>query len=426
MGQYNQDMKAYRAILNREMHLAHMVETPFWSQFIGFIGSEGRYPKSVALGSNRTKLLRPTGKPIEVLTNFEHEGGVTMDIPVVYPLTEPMIYGDKQLLGTEESRKIAYKTVRINQVRKGIKVRDGKMSEQVLKKPEVQKELMTTASIELRDINTRWNGFGVYDAFLRGFSDNLTSTVADGGLGVTAKSHPNFYVMGSGKAAWNDNPVTYESNVATALATLTDASTDYFSTRTIEAAVFYASKHKIQPMKFGSQQFYCMVISPAQAIQLWSDQKWLNAQSERIKAEGDKSPLFTGIIEGVYRGVLIYVDQNAPGTKVTGDTGYDSSRGVVNYGNKNPLENPIDESPRKLAILFGKSAIACGYASALKFEQETWDYGNKKTEGSHMIVGYERSDIYDSDGDFGVSGNFKENTSSMVIATYSPENVSWA
>lgn len=433
MSQYTTSMRAYRALLSKEMELAAWTQIPFWQKFIGFIGSdEGRYPRSVAVGSARTKMLKPTMKPIEVLTNFQHEGGATMDIPLAYPLTDEAVYGDAQLLGSEESRRIAYKAATINQVRKGIKVRDGMMGEQTLKKPEVQRELMENAQSELTDYFTRWNSFAPYDAFFRGYSRNILAATADGGLGYSQKSHPNFYAMGYGKATWSATPATYETNVATALASLTDTADDWFSTKTIELAHFYASKHKIRKAKFGNVEIYCMVISDAQAYQLWQDEKWLAAQENANARDEAINKLFTGVIEGVYRGVAIFVDTNIPAAKISGDSdtavfgeAYSSARGTVNYHNANPLESPRDLSPRKLALLFGASAIACGYANPLKFEQEEWDYKNKKTEGGAMIVGYERADVYDHDGYFGTAGAFKENTSSIAIATYSPENLTF-
>lgn len=433
MSLYNKEMRLYRAALSKQMAMASWTELPLWSDHIGFIGTgDGKYPRSIAMGSAQSKLLKPTGKPIEVLSNFQHEGGVTMDIPVLYPLTEKPVYGDIQLLGTEESRKIAYKTVRINQVRKGTIIKDGMMSDQVLKRPEIQKQLMSSAQEDLTDLNKRWNAYQPYNAFLYRYSENIFAPTSEGGLGITKQSHPNFFVAGVGKVAWSDTPATYEGNIATALASLTNSSASYFSTKTIESMVYNASRLKIRPSKFGPNgaPFYHIVISQAQAYQLLQDDKWIAAQKDATPRDTN-SPLFTGLIMGVYRGAIIYIDQNIPDIKLNGDTGFTTSLSTtgttagIQYGNVNPLADPLSSSVRKVAILFGGSAIACGYASELKFKEETWDYENKKTEGSSMIVGYERADIYDYDGYFGSANGFKENTSSLVAATYSPDTITW-
>ncbi|MGV8131554.1 MAG: DUF4043 family protein [Candidatus Pacearchaeota archaeon] len=429
MGTYTTNMKAYRTLLSKDMHKAAWTEVPLWNQFMGFIGSKGRYPSSIAYGTSIENRPKPTGQPIEVLTNFDYEGGETMDIPVINPLTEEGVYGDKQLLGTEESNKITYKTARINQVRKGILVSTGKMSEQRLKKPNVQKELMTNAKEQLQDWFVKWTGYQPYEAFYRRYSANLTASVAKGGPAVTAASHPNFYAAGYGKATWSDTPATYETNVATAINSLTNTASDLFGTKVIELASAYASRLKIQRFKYSSGgingQFYAMVINPDQAVQLWSDEKFIASATYSLPREKALNPLFTGELAGIYRGVMIYIDLNNYGVLISGDTGYDATRGTVNYGNANPIKNPQSESDKKLALLFGASGLACGYAQQLSFESETWDYKAKKSEGGSMIVGFERTDVYDTDGYYSTAGLFKENTSSLVVATYSPFSLSW-
>lgn len=429
MGTYTTSMKAYRALLAKDMHKAAWTEVPLWSQFMGFIGSKGRYPSSVSYGNSVENRPKPTGMPIEVLTNFEHEGGETMDIPVINPLTEEGVYGDKQLLGTEESNKITYKTARINQIRKGVLVTTGKMSEQRLKKPGVQKELMTNAKEQLQDWFVKWTGFQPYEAYYRRYSANLTASAAKGGPGVTAASHPNFYVAGYGKATWSATPATYETNVATALNALSDTAACHFSTKLIENAAALASRLKIQRFKFSggniAGMFYAMVINPDQAVQLWSDEKFLAAATYALPRDKAFNPLYSGELAGIYRGVMLYIDVNNYGARISGDSGYDATRGTVNYGNANPIKNPQDEANRKLSLLFGASGIAAGYAQQLSFESETWDYKAKKSEGGSMIVGFERADIYDTDGYYSTAGSFKENTSSLVIGSWSPFTLSW-
>lgn len=428
MGTYTTSMKAYRVLLSKDMHKAAWTEVPLWSQFMGFIGSKGRYPASIPYGSTETK-PKPTGQPIEVLTDFEHDGGETMDIPVVNPLVEDPVYGDKQLLGTEESNKITYKSARINQMRKGVLVKTGKMSEQRLKKVPMQKELMNNAKEQLQDYFVRWTGFQPYEAYYRRYSRNITAPVADGGSAITAASHPNFYVAGYGKATWSDVAATYETNVATALNSLTDTAACHFSTKLIENAAALASRLKIQRFKYSNGKiagmFFAMVINPDQALQLWTDEKFLQAATYALPRDAAMNPLYTGELAGIYRGVMIYIDVNNYGAKISGDTDYSATRGTVNYGNANPMKYPQDESNRKLALLFGASSVACGYAQQLSFESETWDYKAKKSEGGSMIVGFERSDIYDTDGYYSTAGLFKENTSSLVIGSYSPFNLSW-
>jgi len=423
MGMFD-NLTTYRKLLSKKLGYAAWVQDSVWGQFMGFIGNDdGRYPKSVALSSPEAKLkLKATGQPIEVLTNFEHEGGDYMDIPLMNPLTQAPVYGDKQLLGNEEKRRLTYKACQINQVRHGVLIRDGKMGEQKLKKPEVQKWLMQNAQIDLSDYFRRYLAYQGYPSILERYSQNLTAAAADGGSGLTRASHPNFYVLGNGKATWSDTPATYETNVETALNTLTDVAAKHFSISAIEVMVRLASRHKIRPaMKIGNNWYYPIIISEAAADQLWKDQYFRETIKYGSERGEDKNPLFTGLIATLRRAAII-VDQNMPSARTSVDSGYSSTYGTINYGNTNPLANPQDTGNKKLAILLGPSALACGYASPLKFEQETWDYKQKKTEGADMIFGMERADIYDKDGEYGTANLFRENTSSLVLAHYAKDD----
>lgn len=429
MGLYTKDMAAYRSLLSKQMFGAHWHGESIFAKMYGHIGGadgkDGEYPRSVAFGSASKKLLTPTFKPIEVLTDFEHLGGIDMDIPIHYPLVEEAIYGDIQAKGTGEQKKFAYVKAYINQVTKVFLTSTGLMGDQTLQNPSMIMKLMKNAQQDIITYHKAWQGYAPYDGFTRGYSRNVLAPVAKGGLGLTQVSHPNFFVAGSGKATWSDTPATYETNVATILGQLTDTSSDHFSTTIIENMVAQASSLKIRPAELGGITAYVIVINPAQALQLKRDTKWVDAVKSLAVQKEELSRLFTGHIEGFYAGALILTDLNAPGCRISGDDDYVTANGTVNYGNLNPIANPIDTANKKLAILFGASAIVCGHAKKLQFENELDDFGRKKEEAGFTILGYRRSDIYDMDGFYGTAGLFKENSSSLVCATYSPNSLSW-
>jgi len=426
MGLLNNKLKAYRTILKKEMAAAHWYQIPVFGALTGHIGgTDGKYPRSVPFGAARRKLLRPTFKPIEVLTDFQHQGGWDMDVPIYYPLTEVPVYGDNPALGKEEKRKWAYKKAVINQVRKPVLTRDGLMGERALD-PKLVMQIMENAKDELVDYNRRLQAYYPYDALLRGYSQNILAPKADGGMGdiYTQRSHPNFFVAGSGQVTFSQTPATYETNVATALDALTSA--NVMNTTVLENMILHASRLRIQRTTVGKFALYPIIMSPSQGLQLLQDTKFLDAQKMLTQVKGELSALFTGALEVYpYRSAVIIIDENCPGVWTNGDTGYDSTRGTINYGNANPIANPIHATDRRLAILLGASAVACGHAVSLGFESETWDYKNKKSEASYCVIGYNRCDIYDNDGMFGTAGDFKENTSSLVVATYSPQNPTW-
>jgi len=429
MGLINDRLRAYRSLLNQKMKAAQWFQIPVWADMLGFIGGmDGKYPKSVPFGATRTRTLRPTYKPIEVLTDFQHQGGWEMDIPIGYPFTEEAIYGDNPAMGAEEHRKWAYNKAIINRVRKSALRRDGLMGEHALNASLVM-DIMKQNKEEFVEFNQKWQGWAPYDALTRRFSRNILASKQDGGFGNTfsQQSHPNFYVAGYGPVTFSDTPATYETAVATGLDSLSNTDTDKFKAQTIKNAVLYAGRKKITATTVGSMKIkLCGVISDAQAHQLYEDDEWKNNHIALTYKEGDKTPFFTGNISAYLAfGCLLIVDSNAPGVWTSGDDSYDSTRGTVNYGNSNPIANPIMESDRKLAFFFGASAVMCGFAKSLQFKSMDWDYGSKEGEASDNIVGYNRSDIYDNDGFFGTANNFKENTSSLIVGTFSPNNPSW-
>lgn len=427
MGLLNNQLKAYRALLSQEMKKAHWYQIPVWGPLMGFIGGlDNGIPRSVPHGAQRSRTLQPTFKPIEVLTDFEQYGW-DMDIPVYYPFVKKPIYGDNQALGNEEKSTWAYQKAWVNQVRKPVLLKDGLMGEKALTK-QLTMNMMKNTKAKLQDYNARWQTFAPYDALLRGYSANILAPATEGGFGasLSQKSHPNFYVAGSGQATWSDTPATYETNVATALATLNNVASDWMSTTVIQNMVMTAAEKKIMKVSFGSAgDYYVIILNHWQMLQLQRDQEWIDNQRAAAAKMGEMSPLFTGKLEGFYAGAAIVSDMNAPGARYSGMSGYSSARGTVNYGNDNPLESPLDTSPIKLAILVGASAVLCGHSVSLGFETEDWDYKNKKSEASFTVIGYNRADIIDNDAMFGTANYFKENTSSLVCATYSPSTLSW-
>ena len=185
---YDSSLTMYRKLLEKKMQLVTWNQS-IWAVFMGQIG-KGRYDKLSKYGTN---VLKPTGKPIEVKKDFMN-GGLTMDIPVRYPLTEPGVAGGKQLLGNEEQIKLANKSVSVNQIRHGVLLRDNKMSKQALQEPAIVRELMGNASAELTDWYNRWLAFNIGLTFLQGYAEHQTRSTTLGGLGTTKKSHMNTYI----------------------------------------------------------------------------------------------------------------------------------------------------------------------------------------------------------------------------------------
>ena len=249
----------------------------------------------------------------------------------------------------------------------------------------------------------------------------------------------NIYVAGNGRVTFSNTKATYEASVASALSGLTTA--NVFSTDIIESAVYVARhNHRLAPIKVDGVEIYPMLISDAAAKQLQADTKWTNRQLYAAERSLKTNSLFTGKVAGIYAGALIIIDETLPSAYVTadGDPYYQTARATtgdangVCYGqgdsdsDPNFMANPVDTGARKPWIIFGASAMGCGIANDIGLEEEDYDFKQKKEVAADMIIGFQRSDIFDTDGNFGVAGDLRyENVSSVVGFTYSPTNATW-
>lgn len=417
------NLREYRKLLNTSLKFAPWTGDSIWVNQMGFIGSDGNYPKAVAFGSSETKFLTPTGKPIEVVTQFQQDGRDVLEVPLLNPLTnQPTL--DEQLLGKEEEQKLTYQEVHLHIFRHGVITQDSKMGRQKLD-AKIAKQIMTRAKNQLSDYFRRLIGYQPYLALLEKYSYNLTAATASGGAGLTPVLHPNFYVAGSTKPTWSETPATYATNVAAKLAELSNAAEKRMSAALIKSMVRQASLLKIRPAaQVGGKKLYDIVISEAAAFDLSKDEEFRAAFNYAYMGGKQASELEYGQIDGkVFFNAVIHVDQNIPDVKITGDSGHDTSK-TVSFGNTDYMKNPLSTGNRNLAILFGASAVACGYGAPLQFESEDYDYKYKKTEGADMLVGFERTDIQDFDGKFGTAG-LKENASSLVVAHWADNSVTF-
>lgn len=421
MGQLNNELRLYRDAQSQKLALSQWYQIPVWGQMIGHIGGtdEYGYPRSIPYGADK-KSYKGTGKPIDVLTDWYNQGGWFMDIPILRPFVEKPIVGDDQAKGKEEDRTWVYKRAAITQVRKPAKVTDGMMGELALN-PKRLRQIWDNMRKDFEEYNQRMQAYSPYDAIYRGYDDNLLRTDK---LGLSQKSHPNFYVAGYGRVPYNSDNDAYETSIAAQLANL--GADDGMSVQTLRNIQYYGNHHLIVPTTAGPYKVKGVaILNDAQMVQLASDPLFEKMHVALIQAEGDKAPLFSGAYQAyLVEGVLILVDTNNPGAWISGDSSYDSSRGTINYGNVNPLANPVHNSDIKLGIYMGANAILCGNIKPLQFRNETDDYENIKGEASVTVVGYNRADQFDHDG-FLTAAEAVTNQSSVVFATNSPNNPTW-
>jgi hypothetical protein len=418
-GQHTPDSFYFRRGLSKELEKL-VWRYGKWNKFTDIIDVK-KYKEA---GTFAGSMSLPAPKNlITVVKDFEREGGIYMDTPVLVPLTGRGKVGTARLKGSEETRKILNKKVAVNQLRHGVQIQDNKMSKQMLKKPQVQMALMERGMQDLQDWFSRRLAMFPYQAILGNYSDNLTDP--DYGLNVSIASHPNLYVSGYGKVPFsNVFNADYETAVANALATLVDDADHHFKMQSIRDMCYLANFHKVQKLNIKGHLAYPIFIPPALAWQLAQDNEFQEF-AKFAQNRGDTNWAWTGELDGIFIDqAFLIVDDYVPAARISGDDGYDSTLGTVNYGLANYMENPRDNGSRKPAILCGAGAVACGYGSELSFASEDDDYKQWLADGADMIVGMQRSDIIDDDNYFGNGAHaFYENSSSIVEFFYANDEL---
>ncbi len=377
-----------------------------------------------------------TGAPVEVFEEFVTMGQTDMRIPVEQRLTGMPVYGDMPLIGTEESQAISWRRVKINRTRKAEKIPTG-MSKQIMKK--YADSLVTGAE---RKLTTWWGQDyipgNIIMAMLCGYSQDLIYPTAKGGRAVSVMSHPNFLVAGNGFVAYTagrPGTAAYEASVEAALDGLT--SDDTFSVALLQAMSIEAPRKKIKQIVFKDGfSFYPVFCSDAQWYQLMGDPDFKDVM-KRIPESLAKNPLGNGALAYVY-GCAIYPDLKLWGARTHNDDA-NVTADTVEYGptptaaeraagmKSGNWMTQLDQNTKKLAILIGASALSVGVGERLQLKDDVQDYENRKGVGVDTIQSILRSDIFDEDGMTGLTaGDFQENTSSMVIATYSPQNIQYS
>jgi hypothetical protein len=397
-----------------------------------------------------------SGAPIEVFRRFVTEGKTDMEIPVRIRLTGRPTFGNKPLTGKAEDAKVVYRRVKINVTRKSYN------------KPSLLGAQMTIPYLEnligkASDYLTQWwNDYHPGNfmlATLTGYSADLLGPAADGGRGQSIMSHPNFYVAGSGKVSYSGGrpgSAGYEAAVESALDGLTDVAGDGMSPGFIAGLVLEAQRLKIQPilMKAGFRRF-CIWISDSQWKQL-SEHTDFKDWYKRLPNELDDHPLATNARADLH-GAIIYVDQSMWGAWTNANPGKDindatstPTAGLPEYGiPPTATERSLgykfgidwiggmrSVSNRKVGFLIGESFLNVGVGvpilegkkgPSMTFTEQVNDHGAIAEIGIATVQSVIRSDSFDEDGVIvGLTkGDFHENTSSLVFATYSKDEITF-
>jgi hypothetical protein len=378
-----------------------------------------------------------TGAPVEIFQEFVKAGKTDMDIPVGLRLTGSPVHGDVPLKGKAERSRVAWRTVKINETRKAWDEATG-MSLQIIK--QYADSFVFKGNLALRQwLNDYWPG-NILLTVYAGSSRDLVVPTAAGGRAVAYVAHPNFYTADAGEVGYSGGRpgvAGYEAAVEAALNNLTNTTSDHFTVALIRNLVVEAGRKKIQRiMTKDGFDFYPIFITEAQWVQLQNDPEFKDWM-KRLPVELTKHPLATGAQAYVHGAAII--PDNSLWCAYTNADDSNVTAGTVEYGPRpTTVERAagikvgnwigvFDSGNKSLAILVGKSMMSVNIGKKIGFTDEVDDHEHIKELGINFIESASRADIYDLDGqvDGLTAGQFYENTSSLVCATYSPYALTW-
>jgi len=400
------------AILEKRLQKESWHNT-FWNKFSGDV--------KVLTDDNGQKDYQLSGKPIEMLTEFIQEGRDNLLMPFLSDLTGAPVYGDTVLKGTGESMAMKWARVYINQVRKAVWKREGKMSEQRQASLRLFEQAMPLLA---RWYSKLWNQ-EIARTFYEGVSKNLSASNAEDGLGLYKRYHPNFYYQSAAgtvtKVAGTEGQTPTAAELDTAVGNVAGL--------TMQAKLLQAFRIKLLELKIPQivtaegYKFYPIIMHPSSVKKLFQDSVFLTAIQSAYSTNMLKQPDLAGAM-AYYAEFAIYED-------VASIRGWDNAGGgFFGDDDANPIASAFDPTAitdNACSIVFSNSSMARGIASRLQFTEETDDHGNTQEIGGAIIDGFNRIE-WGAEADAGeVSGDlFYKNTTGGVASGLAALNQSSA
>jgi len=360
----------------------------------------------ISKDDNGNPSYHPSGKPIEMLTDFVQAGRDNMLIAMEKRLTGDPVYGDEVLKGTGEDQDLDWLRVYVNQYRKAVVAKSGAMANQRLK----IYNMMKKAKPQLVNWGSQYENQAVFRSYYEGVSPNLSKGTAYGGLGVVKRLHPNWYYNDGGvlKQAGDAGETKIASDLDTAA-----SNTDEGMTSEIVEFLnpVMMTKRIPQIVSENGYPYWAGVISPQQKITLATDSDF--AAANRAAWTGLKTNAELKGFVGYYFGFAFYED-------LIGIRSWDSTNnnlfGTTTAAAFEPSTLPADGNQN--AIFFGNSSMGKGIAQdGTKYTTEIDDHENVKEIGMAVINGYNRADYFDdSEATESAGGAFYKNNAAETFS----------
>jgi N4-gp56 family major capsid protein len=299
-----------------------------------------------------------TTKPIQKVTELtKTERGTEAVMPLVGDISGGVV-GDNELEGNEQPILADAQTIRIDQLRNGVRSK-GRMSEQAT---------VLRFRVQGKDVLAFWLA-DVVDELMFLVAAGRAFTVNTDGSTRAASQLPSL-AFGADVVAASTNRLMF-AGAATSEATITAA--DTFTWDLVTQAKAFAKRKRLRPIRAGGKSYYVLVLSTEQCrdLEKTADYKAIQAQA---MPRGLDNPLFSNA-KKIINEVVIYDHQKVYNTLGLA-SGFRWGAGSTIHGAQ--------------AMLLGAQAL--GYASLDDGspgmdESDNTDYGNRPALGIHRIIG---------------------------------------
>jgi N4-gp56 family major capsid protein len=326
-----------------------------WALSVAMQGRDDNFFMSNGFMSSNTN---DTSKPIQRVTELtKTDKGLECVLPLVQDLTGGGVVGDNQLEGNEEQLFADTQTIRIDQIRNGVRSK-GKMSEQA-------------TVIRFRAMGKDRLAFWIADVidellFLTAAGRAYTLNTDGSTRGTSQLPQLSF---AADVAAATTNRIKY-AGTATTEATLTASDTMTWDLVTTLKAT--AKRKRVRPINAGGKGYYILVLSTEQCrdLEKTSDYKTLTAQA---MPRGMDNPLFNNA-KKIINDVVIYDHQKTFNT-------LGATSGSAKWG----AGSNVDGAQ---AMLMGAQALGFAQLGPPEMEEsDNTDYKNRPGIGIGRIIG---------------------------------------
>lgn len=327
-----------------------------WSLEIAKQGRDENFWMSNGLMGSKTS---DSNRPVQRITELMKmpNGGTSAILPLVTDLTGGGVVGDNTLEGSEEALYTDSQTIRIDQLRNGVRSK-GKMSEQ---------ETVVRFRVTGKEALGFWLADTVDELMFLTVAGRAYTLNTDGST-RDATSQLAQLSFASDVVAASTNRIMYAGS-ATSEATLTGS--DTLTWNLVIQAKAKAKRKRIRPIRSGGKGYYVLVVSTEQCRDLESSSDYKSLQAQAMPP-GMNNPLFKNA-KKVVSDVVIYDHQ-----KVYNTLGLASS-------SKWGASGTVDGAQ---ACLLGAQAMGAAILGGIDYaESDNTDYKNKQGMAIGRVFG---------------------------------------